>query len=246
MTDFKATPIPEYEEAWHWSAPQAMPIQENNEELVPLSYIDRVITSPQYAIQGLSGALTEIYARQSVQAKLAEATKLLPEGLRFVVFDAWRSFSTQMALFNSLSRKYAIEHPDWSNEEIQEMTLKTVAMPSRDPLKPSPHNTGGSIDLTIVDANGCMLNMASPFDDIEPTAQSNYFESREYLDAGELAARDNRRLLYNIMTTVGFTNYDGEWWHYDYGNQNWAWRSGNNLAHYGATKPIFPWTQILD
>ena len=30
-------------------------------------------------------------------------------------------------------------------------------------------------------------------------------------------ARDNRRLLYNLMVSVGFVNYQCEWWHYAYG-----------------------------
>ena len=25
------------------------------------------------------------------------------------------------------------------------------------------------------------------------------------------------------MTSVGFTNLPSEWWHYDYGNANWAY-----------------------
>ena len=31
------------------------------------------------------------------------------------------------------------------------------------------------------------------------------------------AARENRLLLRRLMTGAGFTNYAGEWWHYDIG-----------------------------
>ncbi|MCG4287414.1 D-alanyl-D-alanine dipeptidase, partial [Lactobacillaceae bacterium KNUT 0156] len=53
--------------------------------------------------------------------------------------------------------------------------------------------------------------------------------------------RENRRLLYHVMTQAGFTNYIEEWWHFDYGNQNWATVSKRDFAVYGATKPAFPW-----
>ena len=28
------------------------------------------------------------------------------------------------------------------------------------------------------------------------------------------------------MEDAGFTNYEEEWWHFDYGNQNWALEKG--------------------
>lgn len=239
-------PIPTPKTAWDWNTLLSYPIIENMEPMVALSYHPQIITRPQYAIQGLSGALFEIYGRQGLQERLAAAAQLLPAGHRFVVFDAWRSISTQMALFNSLSRRIATNHPDWSEDQITQQTLKTVAAVSRDPKRPSPHNTGGSIDLTIVDEHGVLLEMLSPYDDFDETARTNYFEIKADLTEREISARDHRRLLYNIMTTVGFTNYDEEWWHYDFGNQNWAWKSGHEAANYGATQPVFPWTQILD
>ena len=49
-------------------------------------------------------------------------------------------------------------------------------------------------------------------------------------DAGALfeQARDNRRLLYNLMTSVGFVNYRCEWWHYAYGERQWAVLTGKS------------------
>ena len=46
----------------------------------------------------------------------------------------------------------------------------------------------------------------------------NHFEEYEK----DIVVRDNRRLLYNVMTEAGFTNLPSEWWHYDYGDKFWA------------------------
>ncbi|MDR3241112.1 MAG: M15 family metallopeptidase [Lactobacillaceae bacterium] len=246
MENFKEKAIPTDLPAWDWATALSVPIVESNDPLVPLSFIDKVLIKPDYFIQGLSGALPEIYARRSLQKKLYEATLLLPENYKFVVFDAWRSVSTQAALFHSLNRTIADEHPDWTDEQIRKLTLQTVALPSRDENAPSPHNTGGSIDLTIVDETGLLLDMQSPFDDITTNAESDFLEGRDDLTEKQIIARDNRRLLYNIMRAVGFTNYSNEWWHFDYGNQNWASCSGADNAIYGATKPQFQWATILD
>ena len=47
------------------------------------------------------------------------------------------------------------------------------------------------------------------------------------------AARANRRLLAGALTAAGMTNYDGEWWHWSYGDQGWALRLGLDEAVYG-------------
>ncbi|QIL50998.1 M15 family metallopeptidase [Weissella coleopterorum] len=232
---------------WDWSTALDAKIEENHEALVPLGLLpEKIIVQPAYFIQNLSGAMSELYARQSVQIKLVQAANLLPEDYKLVIFDAWRSVSTQAALFHSLKRKISQTNPTWSKTQVIEKTLETVAKPSRDNHKPSPHNTGGSIDLTIVDNQGVMLDMASPFDDFHDSAKTNYLEIKTDLTPSELKARDNRRLLYHIMTSVGFTNLSNEWWHFDYGNQNWAHCANQDHALYGATKPVFPWVTILD
>ena len=50
-------------------------------------------------------------------------------------------------------------------------------------------------------------------------------------------AAKNRQLLVDVMTSVGFSNYPGEWWHYSYGESAWALRTGAPFAVYGAAPP---------
>jgi D-alanyl-D-alanine dipeptidase len=87
------------------------------------------------------------------------------------------------------------------------------------------------------------LNMGTIFDhfddpeDPNPMTGTRHYEKREEdgenLSAADKEARQNRRMLYNIMTTAGFANYQGEWWHFSIGDNMWAKATGQQKAYYG-------------
>ena len=245
------TPIPPQRvRTWNWDESMKKEIYECGEKLVPLSLApDKILVSSQYFIQNINGSLPECYARETVHEKIVEASKLLPSGYRFVMLDCWRPLQVQQSLFDILKDNFNKMYPSGSEEEIIKKTLTYVALPSGDPKRPSPHNTGGAIDLTIVDENGLFLYMGTDYDDSSLVASITYFEDqllqKVKLNEKDLEALKNRRMLYHIMTSVGFTNFVDEWWHYDYGNQNWAWISGNDHAIYGKSNPIFPWNRDI-
>ncbi|MCS3917463.1 D-alanyl-D-alanine dipeptidase [Caldanaerobacter subterraneus subsp. tengcongensis MB4] len=249
--NFKEIPISTPIEKWNWEEVRKIPIRENNEKLVPLSlYPERIIVRSEYFLQGIKGALPECYVRESVYEKLLEAADLLPPGYKFVIFDTWRPIQVQQSLFDTLKEQFRKQYPSESEEEITKRTLTFVALPSTDPTRPSPHNTGGAVDLTIADDKGRLLNMGTEYDDPTEKARTTYFEELlkegKELSKEEREALENRRLLFNIMTSVGFTNYLDEWWHYDYGNQNWAWVSKKEYALYGRAKPFFAWRSDIE
>jgi D-alanyl-D-alanine dipeptidase len=117
-----------------------------------------------------------------------------------------------------------------------EWTKKYVSFPSNHTAHPSPHSTGGSIDLSILDEQGKPLDMGTNFDEMTSLASTRSFEQRMGKE-GKLNQKDkiileNRRCLYHCMTQAGFTNYHEEWWHFDYGNQFWG-KATNQPAMYG-------------
>ncbi|GHP13896.1 D-alanyl-D-alanine dipeptidase [Lentilactobacillus fungorum] len=238
-------PIPMADQPWNWELSHEPLIKESGESLINASfYPEKVLAYPAYFYQGITGAIPPIFIRQTVYDKLVAAAANLPTGYKFVLFDVWRSNETQQSLFDTLKNQLGTLYPDLSAADLTAKTLITVAPPSSDPKKPSPHHTGGAVDLAIVDQTGHLLDFGTPFDDHTEMARTSYFE--EKLASGTLTDEEtlmltNRRLLYHLMTNVGFTNYTDEWWHYDYGNQNWAWKSGSEFAIYGPTKPKFPW-----
>lgn len=237
--------IPEGKEL-KWDLIRSIPINENNEPLVPLNlYPERIICHPEYFIQQISHAMPVLYIREGVYKKLIDASKNLPKGYKFVIYDAYRPFEVQKSLFDSYKNKLAKQNPTMNEEQLVALTLNFVSLPSKDPAKPPAHNTGGSIDLSIADIEGNLLDMGSYFDDMSDIVVTDYFEKKlckgEKLTEKEIKIIENRRLLYNIMIEQGFTNFVNEWWHYDYGNQLWAYNGNHKDAIYSSTKPFFFW-----
>lgn len=184
----------------------------------------------------LAGSSASIAVRKTVCKMLLEAEKLLPEGYCFKIYDAYRPIAVQQALWNYFRQQKVKENPSLSDAEIDKLTAFCVSFPSYNILEPSLHNTGGAIDLTIVDSNGNELDMGCEFDEFTDKAWTNHFEQDCYNGERNETVRNNRRMLYNVMKEVGFTNLPSEWWHYDYGDDKWA-----QLNH---TTPIY--VGILD
>lgn len=212
----------------HVAGREQTPIQDCGERLVPLSRIRpaRLRVRPEYYLKGHISALVECFARRDVAVRLLEAAARLPSGLRIVVLDAWRPFSVQRTIYESERERVRAAGPTLDEAEIDRRTQLYVALPSERSDRPSPHLTGGAIDLTIEDEKGVLLDMGTAFDHFGPEAHTRYFEE-QIIAGNSLSPQDevrlgNRRLLFHAMSAAGFTNYLEEWWHFDYGNQFWA------------------------
>lgn len=207
---------------------KTVPIQECGEPLVELNSLhSRVVVDAQYQQQGIAGASSRQYLRRGAADRLVSAANRLPDGYKLVIFDAYRPLAVQQALFDSFKGVVEKEMPGHSPEEILEATQKYVSLPSSDLTRPSPHATGGAIDLSILGPDGMLLDMGTTFDSFEAQAGTAYFADRR---KDELLHR-NRQLLYTVMVDAGFTNYPEEWWHFDYGNQFWGHLSGKDATY---------------
>ena len=185
---------------------------------------DRVRYCPVYYEKGCPGAINKCLARAGVVERLVRATELLETGYSFLIFDAWRPYVVQRKLYDDYlaSLKVRPEYSNLSHKELETVAKQFVSIPSRNPKRPYVHGTGGAIDLTILDDSGMMLNMGTAFDDFSPKAYTSYFEHCSDVDA---LVKENRRMLYHVMTQSGFINLPSEWWHYDYGDHLWALQS---------------------
>lgn len=199
-----------------------------DEPLVNLSDYGFLCES-QYFKRGIAGSTKECWARQTVAQKLLEAESKLPTGYRFKIFDAYRPIVVQSILWSFYRNQVAAQNKTLTDEEIDKLTTFFVSKPSYDIERPSLHNTGGAIDLTIVDNDNQELNMGSQFDEFSDRAWSNHFEVYEKNEE----IRNNRRLLYNVMLSSDFTNLPSEWWHYDYGTKFWGYFKNTNALYRG-------------
>ncbi|WP_114785662.1 M15 family metallopeptidase [Vibrio tetraodonis] len=218
-----------------WNNIEQITIDECGERLLPLSLSDEIVCYPAYYKMGVKYAVQECFVRESVFYKLLEVARSLPNGIRLVVLDGWRPIHVQEYLYETLitQLKRAPIHADKNISELSLIARTLVSPPSNNSKCPSPHQTGGSVDVTLCDGDGRLLDMGTQFDENSLLSWSSALE-----DTPETTQAQNRRLLYNAMIEAGFTNLPSEWWHYDYGNQMWANYMGCKKAIFGATKPL--------
>ena len=199
----------------------------SREPLISLTGVsEKIQVYPYYFEHKMPGSYNGCYAREGVVKALIEVADQLPKDHYLVILDGWRSIETQRALYEMTKQSYRPLYDDES--DLLNFVSNFVAFPSKEP--PSPHYTGGAVDLTV-GSKGSWLNMGTDFDDFTENAGALYYEQKEDLTAEQIEIRDNRRLLRNAMEKRGFTLHPNEWWHFDYGNLRWA-RATNNSPLY--------------
>ncbi|MEB3767056.1 M15 family metallopeptidase [Acinetobacter sp. MD2] len=212
-----------------WEQIQQIPIHANQDPLIKIDINNQrnLILEPYYYQQKIAGAVADFYIRKQVLEKLHLASQQLPQGLHLMLLDAWRPYPLQAALVESFNAEISARYPTHSEDEKQKILSLFVSAPSLDPRQPSPHMTGGSVDVTLCDENGQALNLGTAFD--EPIEESWTAALEKY---PEHSAQRLRRVLYWAMHHAGFTNLPSEWWHFDYGNQLWAYFKQQPTAYY--------------
>ena len=127
------------------------------------------------------------YLRPETIQKLRKVAKnLQEEGYRLVIWDAWRPASAQKALWEAKPEGRFLTPPS----------------------KISRHNRGTSVDVTLADKNGKILEMPSDHDEFNAKADEDFSDVSK-----EVARR--ARILRNAMFNAGFSGVPDEWWHYD-------------------------------
>ena len=192
-------------------------------------------------------SLEELYVREGVLLRLIKVNeRLRRHNLELHVFDAYRPVEVQNYFFDHwVPDSLRKQHPDWDEEKVQDETRKYWAKgaPSSDevdPLSPPPHSTGGVVDLSIKQCDTDeLLYMGTPFDDTTALSALDYYENEStlrMLSESEEEAKQNRRLLYAVMSGNGFIPYPREWWHYGIGDQLSSILAGEPHAVYSKMK----------
>lgn len=166
---------------------------EDDEYVLVNKYIPDIYVELMYATDNnFTGVriydFTDAYIRYGTVKKLANVQKELKEqGYSLKIWDAYRPFEAQQKLWEV--------YPD----------PNYVANPANGMKK---HNLGGTVDITMVAADGTVISMPTEFDDFSLKAD------RDYSDIEDEEAVKNVMILQNAMENNGFTGYQGEWWDY--------------------------------
>ena len=216
---------------------EEIPNEEITDEKVNYNFIDSPLVEvtdieyvPYYYNLGLKYSTNKCFLRKELLDLLLEARKLLPEGYDFKILDGYRSIELQEELYyyyyNKIIKEFNLE--SLSKKEKELFVNKYVALPKKDNLYAPAHTTGGAVDLLLT-YNGKDLDFGVKFDEFTNKTKTNYYEENNISEE----IKNNRRLLYNTMIQVGFTNLPSECWHYDYGNNNWAILKKDNIIYKG-------------
>lgn len=136
------------------------------------------------------------------------------------VWCAYRSLAVQKAGFERYTREFGAKHPTLRGDELIEFVHLHVAVPDV-----AGHPTGGAVDVTIVE-DGRYADMGGAYGDFtSPTLHT-------FSDGLTEVQQQNRLRLRTVMVGAGFAPFNGEWWHFSYGDKEWAAMRGAPTALY--------------
>lgn len=185
-----------------------VPVDASRESLVSLPTTANLSVS-QIGTDMFSITGDAVFVRETVAYKLGDAAFMLAETdseLCLEVVYGYRALNIQQKLFMGFydQLRYKL-----SGDELLEAVHRLIAVPDV-----AGHPTGGAVDIQIT-RNGVPIDFETRIWEFVPDSFTfSPFISKE--------AAQNRKLLRDIMTAAGFAPYDGEWWHFSYGDKEWA------------------------
>jgi D-alanyl-D-alanine dipeptidase len=186
---------------------KAVNVIDNGEAMVSLNDTDISYT----IIDGLPPSTgNQIYLRAGLIDRLIKAQRIVSNlfdgGVLDVVYG-YRSLDVQTKKYQEIKTKL---QPDYKNDDLNEAVHRFIAAPDV-----AGHPTGGAVDVRVLDGNSNEIDMGTKAHElVKDSYVLNPFISK--------TAWLNRQKLRQAMTSVGFAPFDGEWWHFSYGDQEWA------------------------
>lgn len=176
--------------------------------------------------------------RESVFKKLCAAQKMLPNKWCFRLYEGFRSLKVQQMLFEQEYKRVTSRFPNADQQKLFYETTRLISpVFNLDGSKNIPaHNTGGAVDVEIVDQNGDLVDMgmaAKDWYDVDPDlclSDSHLINKR---------VAQNRKILREAMEANDFVNYSTEWWHFSYGDRYWAFHQSLKQAIYGSADDLY-------
>lgn len=185
-----------------------VPVRARNELLVPIVESSNLGASIIRAdARPITGDQT--YVRRGVRERLQLAGQVLatvaPE-LKLDVGYGYRALSVQKQRFLAQVATLPME---LNGIDRLAAAHRAVAVP-----EVAGHPAGAAVDIRII-------NGQVPLDfgtELWNFSKDSYTFS-PYVSS---EARNNRLLLRSVMMQAGFAPFDGEWWHFSYGDKEWA------------------------
>ena len=156
--------------------------------------------------------------------------KLTQQNKTLVIRSAWRSFKHQQLLWDANVKKIQHKFQGRSIDEIHEIVSYFIA-----PFNKSTHSTGGALDVLILDNKtnkildfgtnkGLKIELSEHCYPLHPSISSR--------------AKNNRKLMMDLMEQEDFVCDLKEYWHFDFGNIGWGIEKGKDHAIFGIIETV--------
>lgn len=195
-----------------------VPVMQGNEPLLPI-LPSRNLVARQTDEAMLSYTGEAVWVRKALLVRLRRAARLLAAydpGLRLEVVYGYRALQIQKQLFEKYKAELSVSY---TGEALLAAVHRLVAMP-----EVAGHPAGAAVDIQII-RDSRPLNFGTAIHEFVPDT----FTFSPFIGA---EAWQLRQLLRRVMMAAGFAPFDGEWWHYSYGDKEWARYYGEPRALY--------------
>ncbi len=192
-----------------------VPVNDNGEPLLEVSPLIPGIICEYQKQDMIPYVGNRFFLREGVIERLRKAYLGLKQEYpqyRFKLVYAYRHPDIQKKYFEAHKERLRELSPSASEDELRDQAHLLSASPDV-----AGHPTGGAIDITLVDEAGVELDMGTKIADFSQGEKIQTFFSELTTEQ-----KDNRLLLRNILMQQGFAPFDGEWWHFSYGDREWA------------------------
>ncbi|MFN3649155.1 MAG: hypothetical protein ACK47B_06200 [Armatimonadota bacterium] len=165
---------------------------------VPEGLVDIRIAAPAVVLLDApvwSDPELRFLVRPEVAERLARVVQVLPSDLRLGFWEGLRPLAVQRTLWGRGLEYLRGALPSAADPELESLLEQYVARPDG---KRPPHSTGSAVDIAPVDAFGRIMTPE---------------------DAWGRVAVD---LLARALRDSGLAHYRPEWWHWSYGDEEWA------------------------
>ena len=166
--------------------------------MVPAGLVDVRRTAPGVVLlpaPAWSEPELQFLVRPEVAERLRSAAAVLPSDVRLGFWEGLRPLEVQRSLWETALAFLRSARPQAPASELELEVERYVARP--DGIAP-PHSTGSAVDVAAVNAFGQVLNPNDAW--------------------GKLG----NEVLARALREAGLANYTPEWWHWSYGDEEWA------------------------
>ena len=195
----------------------------NKEKFVFLNSQDELVIGRYQESRNMLEYGKKIAVRLTIYEKLkkvAKKLKLYNKNYKLIVVFGFRDMKLQEKYFYEIYDKVKENFSD--KMEMYEYIHEKIAVP-----EVAGHPTGGAVDVGIYDDEKQeIIDFGSKILDWDTI--KCYYNSEEI----SKEAAQNRELLRKVMLEENFAPYDGEWWHFSYGDREWAFYYKKDKALY--------------